>query len=234
MATNCTNCGCSKLKCGCQDTMLTTPAAFPTPVGCLAPEPCSEVLDAQCVIYTGDDILCNTDVVVNQNDSVDTALNEIVDYFCTNGTPGPAGPPGPKGDPGDPGISEYKYIASYFAAGDTFINNTSWHVPANFSAFNYTAGYTGKYKITLTANCKDDDPLSGVNIGLGINSADPIGNSSTNPFIIKIFIGAYHVQTHTYIIDLTVGQIMRLKFKSISPAQIDIDPLYMTIEKVGN
>jgi hypothetical protein len=66
--------------------MLTSPAAFPTPVGCLAPEPCSEVLDAQCVIYTGDDILCNTDVVVNQNDSVDTALNEIVDYFC-NGIP---------------------------------------------------------------------------------------------------------------------------------------------------
>ncbi len=84
MATNCTNCGCSKLKCGCQDTMLTTPAAFPTPVGCLAPEPCSEVLEAQCVIYTGDDILCNTDVVVNQNDSVATALNDIVDYFCTN------------------------------------------------------------------------------------------------------------------------------------------------------
>jgi hypothetical protein len=68
--------------------MLTTPAASLTPIGCLAPEPCSEVLDAQCVIYTGNDILCDTDVVVNQNDSVATALNEIVDYFCTN-TPTP-------------------------------------------------------------------------------------------------------------------------------------------------
>ena len=89
MATNCTNCGCSKLKCGCQDTMLTTPAAFPTPVGCLAPEPCSEVLDAQCVIYTGQDILCDTDVVINENDSVATALKEIVNYFCASIPPTP-------------------------------------------------------------------------------------------------------------------------------------------------
>tara|TARA_R110000868_G_scaffold6303_1_gene35961 strand:- start:243 stop:761 length:519 start_codon:yes stop_codon:yes gene_type:complete len=72
--------------------MLTTPAPCPTPVGCLAPEPCSEVLDAQCIIYTGNDILCDTDVVVNQNDSVATALNQIVDYFCANIPPAPPGP----------------------------------------------------------------------------------------------------------------------------------------------
>lgn len=83
MATTCTNCGCSKPKCGCQDTMLTSPAPCPTPVGCLTPEPCSEVLDAQCIIYTGDDIICTPDVVVNANDSVALALNNIVDYFCS-------------------------------------------------------------------------------------------------------------------------------------------------------
>lgn len=82
MATTCTNCGCSKPKCGCQDTMLTSPAPCPTPVGCLTPEPCSEVLDAQCIIYTGDDIICNTDTVVSSDDSVALALNNIVDYFC--------------------------------------------------------------------------------------------------------------------------------------------------------
>ena len=82
MATTCTNCGCSKPKCGCQDTMLTSPAPCPTPVGCLTPEPCSEVLDAQCIIYTGDDIICNTDTVVSSDDSVALALNSIVDYFC--------------------------------------------------------------------------------------------------------------------------------------------------------
>ena len=83
MATTCTNCGCSKPKCGCQDTMLTSPAPCPTPVGCLNPEPCSEVLDAQCIIYTGDDIICTPDVVVSSNTSVSDALNDIVDYFCS-------------------------------------------------------------------------------------------------------------------------------------------------------
>ena len=52
--TNCTNCGCKK--CGCQDDFLTTPPACPTPLGCPDPEPCSEVLNAECVIYTGDPI----------------------------------------------------------------------------------------------------------------------------------------------------------------------------------
>lgn len=83
MATNnCTNCGCTKPKCGCQDTMLTTPAPCPTPVGCPDPEPCSEVFDAQCVIYTGDSILCAQDVVVTTSSNVADALNDIVDYIC--------------------------------------------------------------------------------------------------------------------------------------------------------
>jgi hypothetical protein len=52
MATNtCTNCGCKK--CGCQDDFLTTPPACPTPVGCPTPELCSEIIDARCVVYTG-------------------------------------------------------------------------------------------------------------------------------------------------------------------------------------
>ena len=152
----------------------------------------------------------------------------------STGAQGSTGPQGPQGIPGTNGADEYKYISSIFAGGETLISNTSWHIPPNFSAFNYTAAFTGKYKITLTATCSDDDPYAAIFIGLGINSADPVGTEVTNPFIIKIFIGSYHVQTHTYIIDLTVGQIMRLKFKSVSIAQINIDPLYMTIEKVGN
>jgi len=62
--------------------MLTSPAPCPTPVGCLTPEPCSEVLSAQCIIYTGDDIICTPDVVVSSNTSVSDALSDIVDYFC--------------------------------------------------------------------------------------------------------------------------------------------------------
>jgi hypothetical protein len=83
MATNCTNCGCSKISCGCGDSFLTTPPPCPTPVDCPTAQPCSEVFDAQCVVYTGLDIECGTDVVVATNDSVADALQNVVDYFCT-------------------------------------------------------------------------------------------------------------------------------------------------------
>lgn len=69
-------------KCGCEDKALTTPAPCPTPVGCPDPEPCSEVFDAQCVIYTGNNIDCGRTTVVSANDNVAVALQNIVDYFC--------------------------------------------------------------------------------------------------------------------------------------------------------
>ena len=82
----CSNCNgnCANgVKWGCQDTMLTTPPAYPTPVGCLAPETCSEVLDSQCIMYTGADVFCNEDFIVAQGASVQTAIQSIVEYFCT-------------------------------------------------------------------------------------------------------------------------------------------------------
>lgn len=84
MASNCKNCGCSKINCGCKDSFLTTPAPCPTPVGCPDPQPCSEVFDAQCIVYTGDPIICDQDTVVATNDTVAEALNQVVDYFCEN------------------------------------------------------------------------------------------------------------------------------------------------------
>ena len=71
-------------KCGCEDSFMPSPAPCPTPQGCPNPEPCSEVMDAQCIIYTGENIICDTDVVVTTNNTVAQALNNIVDYVCAN------------------------------------------------------------------------------------------------------------------------------------------------------
>jgi len=62
--------------------MLTTPPAYPTPVGCLAPETCSEVLNSACIMYLGDDVFCNQDFVIAQGVSIQTAVQSIVEYFC--------------------------------------------------------------------------------------------------------------------------------------------------------
>jgi hypothetical protein len=76
-------CTHTNIDCGCKDSFLTSPAPCPTPEGCPDPQPCSEVFDAQCIIYTGDDIVCNQTTVVAQDTNVASALNDIVDTFCT-------------------------------------------------------------------------------------------------------------------------------------------------------
>jgi hypothetical protein len=62
--------------------MLTTPPAYPTPVGCLTPETCSEVLDAECIVYTGPNLQCGLDDVILTNTSMNLALEDIITYFC--------------------------------------------------------------------------------------------------------------------------------------------------------
>ena len=71
-------------KCGCQDIALTSAPVYPAALPCPNPEPCSEGFNSKCVYYTGDDIMCGNDIVVHQDETVDTALNDIVDYFCAS------------------------------------------------------------------------------------------------------------------------------------------------------
>ena len=81
MATNtCTTCGCKK--CGCSDNALTTPPPCPTPAGCPDPILCSEVFDAECIVYTGVDIECLDDVVVATDTNIADALEDIINFFC--------------------------------------------------------------------------------------------------------------------------------------------------------
>jgi hypothetical protein len=74
---------CKLVKCGCQDTYLTTPPPCPDPGDCPEAQPCSEVFDAACIIYNGDPILCGEDEVVSNNTSLSDAITAVVAYFCT-------------------------------------------------------------------------------------------------------------------------------------------------------
>lgn len=80
MATN----DCNKAKpCGCEDEpLMSLPPC--NPIDCPDPIPCSEVINSDCVIYTGPNITCDQDTVVATGDTVAEALNDIVDYFCDN------------------------------------------------------------------------------------------------------------------------------------------------------
>jgi hypothetical protein len=70
-------------KCGCQDSFMPSPAPCPTPIGCPTPQPCSEVFDAQCVVYTGPDIVCNTTTIIESGSSMTEALIALINYIQT-------------------------------------------------------------------------------------------------------------------------------------------------------
>ena len=66
---------CNTPNCGCSGTYTVAATCPPT---------CSEVFNAQCIVYTGADILCGTDTVIARNAYLDTALTNIVNYICTS------------------------------------------------------------------------------------------------------------------------------------------------------
>lgn len=80
-----------------------------SPVQCQEPDKCSEVFDTKCVIYSGDDIICQETTVVAKNDNVSIAIQSIVDYFCVNGGggggTGAQGAQGVQGKQGSQGAS---------------------------------------------------------------------------------------------------------------------------------
>jgi len=79
MATN----DCNKTKpCGCEDEPIVSLPPC-NPIDCPDPIPCSEVINADCVVYTGTNITCGQSTVVATNSTGSSALQDIVDYFCT-------------------------------------------------------------------------------------------------------------------------------------------------------
>ena len=70
---NCVGCGCGPA--------IPEPCITPPPL-CLDPQPCSEIINAECVIYTGPAITCNFSPVIPANSSIAEALESIVEYLC--------------------------------------------------------------------------------------------------------------------------------------------------------
>jgi hypothetical protein len=59
--------------CGCNNTYTVTAPCPPA---------CAEVFNAQCIVYTGTDITCNTDLVIKRYDYLDTVITKLVNYIC--------------------------------------------------------------------------------------------------------------------------------------------------------
>jgi hypothetical protein len=70
------NCNHQVQNCGCSSTSYTVVPP--------CPPACPEVFNAQCIVYTGTDILCNQDIVISRYDYLDTIISKLVNYVCQN------------------------------------------------------------------------------------------------------------------------------------------------------
>jgi len=68
------NCGCEKY--------LTTPPACPPSEPCEDYQPCSSYTDAECVIYTGEDLICNGEIIIENGEILSKSLEKLVDKLC--------------------------------------------------------------------------------------------------------------------------------------------------------
>ena len=60
--------------CGCNNSYTVTAPCPPA---------CTEVFNAQCIVYTGTDIACGDDTVISRYDYMDTIITKIINYFCS-------------------------------------------------------------------------------------------------------------------------------------------------------
>lgn len=73
--------------CGSTKTTTTTPTTTTAACGCEevecpTPQPCTEITDSECIIYTGEELKCGQNSVIPTNTSLTLALKAIVNYIC--------------------------------------------------------------------------------------------------------------------------------------------------------
>jgi hypothetical protein len=71
---------CNNKNCGCQQGLTTQ--CSPLPI-CPQAQPCSYVTDAQCVIYSDDNIECDSEVILETGTKLNDALQDIYAKLCS-------------------------------------------------------------------------------------------------------------------------------------------------------
>lgn len=72
---------------------------------CPDTDECEEVFSTDCIIYTGTELVCQDETIVNTDDTVTEAIQGIVEYVCDHvGNEGPQGAQGVQGTQGTQGV----------------------------------------------------------------------------------------------------------------------------------
>ena len=109
----CSNCNNTQ-NCGCSNGTYSLSAT--------CPPACTEVFNAQCIVYTGVDLTCDGDTVISRNDYLDSVVTKLVNYVCSKVAP-PAS------------VVAGSAFIDVVATTDPVTNVTTYTVSADMAAF---------------------------------------------------------------------------------------------------
>jgi hypothetical protein len=174
----CKNCGGNKSKVVYNYTPKIH-TICPSPAGCLDDNKCSEILDAACVQYTGNNIIkCSTEDVVIQYDSAEEAFVKIIDLLCEK-LPQPisslfADIVEETDENGNPFLSA-------IAVNGTGPYTYEWKLKNDKLAPHYIEG--SNTQVSLRLNCLGEN---GFNVNFPEDTEDPLYNIKVSNVYLKI------------------------------------------------
>ena len=144
MATN--NCG---TPCGCTD-------AYTVVAPC--PPSCPEVFNAQCIVYTGADILCNQEIVISRYDYLDTIITKLVNKICSI----------------EEAPAKYTTTFAALASGGNIIlnHNLGTQYITLSIVVNTTPGQAAVHGVNYSYTINNDNSITISAIGTGLNNVD--------------------------------------------------------------
>lgn len=70
---------CKNKNCGCQKGLTTQCSNLPI---CPDPQPCDYITKADCVVYAGETLMCDSEVALETGDNLNNALQDIYAKLC--------------------------------------------------------------------------------------------------------------------------------------------------------
>jgi hypothetical protein len=240
MATN----DCNKTKpCGCEDQPY---ASLPpcNPIDCPDPIVCSEINNAQCIIYTGPNLQCGSEDVVSQNSSMNQVIEDIINYFCnlTPSVPTTVVEGGTDIEVTSEVVDDVttytvNYIGSpivYYGYGEgevavSLLTYPLWDVlPAlSHGDLAYTVSEAGLYKVTLDIEWAQEDEFANALVGISVNGADPLAS----PFSQSLMLLNMSKTFHFILTGISAGDELRVVFRGNPSGVVLVNRIKMIIEK---
>jgi hypothetical protein len=234
----CNDCGKTEEGCGCQQEALHI-SQICNPVDCPSNE-CSETFDAQCILYTGDDIICNDVILGTAGENIAQMVANITAYFCsTEGVATAIFCGDDEVVPADTSFADaLPLIVGYFCEtppgnillaynSQTGIGNTAGATTVNAVAFsvpgNTLANDGDEYEMDLYTEYQENDPVDiEIGIGAGATWTRTIQSASNDKSFFKVKVARIDQNNQMWTIEMVTEDVLNTRYVA------ELDVIYTT------